>query len=91
LLALNQLFYFLFFFAVHVVSDTLTSHFKVVLHDFFFLIFFIGMLPTYPMGFDPMTSPSTLLQREQVPVELKLIGKVVLYEFSENSYSSLIC
>ena len=49
------------------------------------------MLPIYLMGFDPTTSPSTLLQREQVPVELKLNGKVVLYEFSENSYSSLIC
>lgn len=39
-------------------------------YDFFF---FIGKLHSHPVEHEPMTSLSALLQREEVPLELKLI------------------
>lgn len=44
------------------------------LHFFFFFILFFRKLHTHPVSLESMTSPSTLLQKEEVPFELKLIG-----------------
>jgi hypothetical protein len=48
----------------------------------FFFFFLISKLHMHLVGLEPMVSPSTLLQREEVPFELKLIG---LESFSDRN------
>jgi hypothetical protein len=47
----------------------------IVLYKERFIYLFIGKLHTHLVGLEPTTSSSSLLQREEVPFELKLIGK----------------
>jgi hypothetical protein len=54
-------------------------------------IFFFFLSNTHLMGLEPTTSPSTLLQREEVPFELKLIGFLKNYVVSFSCIASKQC
>jgi hypothetical protein len=46
---------------------------------YYYYYFYLLLVITHASGgLEPMTSPSALLQREEVPFELKLIGHMIL-------------
>jgi hypothetical protein len=58
---------------------------------YYYYYFFIGKLHAHPMGLEPTSSPSTLLQREELPFELKLIGFLKNYVVSFSCIASKQC
>ena len=57
------------------IGTSKDKHHNYPYFNFFSFLFYIGKLQMYPMGFEPTTSPCTLLlQGEEIPFELELIG-----------------